>query len=66
MPGRTCSNCLHSRTCHMRIELSKQINRFKYLAMTKEEVANTTAETTVGELYHTLCRACTQYTHPQE
>jgi len=50
----------------MRIELSKQINRFKYLAMTKEEVANTTAETTVGELYHTLCRACTQYTHPQE
>ena len=58
---RSCYSCLHSHVCHMRIELAKQINRFKYLAATPLEVENTNAEITTEHVFAAVSRACTEY-----
>lgn len=46
----------------MRIELTKQINRFKYLAATPEEVKNTNAELPTAALDTVVAQTCTEFT----
>lgn len=58
---RNCYNCTHTKVCHMRIELAKQINRFKYLAATPAEVRNTNAELTVTALDTVVAQTCTEF-----
>jgi len=58
---RNCYNCLHTKVCHMRIELAKQVNRFKYLAATPEEVKNTNAERPVEALNIVVAQTCTEF-----
>jgi hypothetical protein len=58
---RNCYNCAHTKVCHMRIELAKQINRFKYLAATPEEVKNTNAELPVAALDAVVAQTCTEF-----
>lgn len=58
---RNCYNCIHTKVCHMRIELAKQINRFKYLAATPEEVKNTNAELPATVLDTVVARTCTEF-----
>ena len=58
---RHCYHCTNSRTCHMRIELAKQIARFKLLAASPDEVANTSAEDTADGLFVAAALACTEW-----
>ena len=58
---RNCYNCTHTKVCHMRIELAKQINRFKYLAATSTEVKNTNAELTVAAFDTVVAQTCTEF-----
>ena len=46
----------------MRIELAKQVNRFKYLAATAAEVKNTNAEQSVAILDTAVAQTCTEFT----
>ena len=62
---RNCYNCTHTKVCHMRIELAKQINRFKYLAATSEEVRNTNAELTVTAFDTVVAQTCTEFAHSE-
>lgn len=46
----------------MRIELTKQVHRFQYLAATPEEVKNTNAELPATALDTIVARTCTEFT----
>lgn len=56
-----CFSCLHSRTCFMRIEVTRTIQSFKLLAEDSIEAKNTNRTHSVGDMWGTIAGACTEY-----
>lgn len=60
-PTRACNLCEHSLVCAMRMNLSREINKFILLAEDQREQMNSSVTHNTGDLFFVLAGCCTGY-----